>query len=252
MRPTLSVILIVRNEAGNIRDCLASVSWADELIVVDSGSTDETLAIAREFTRFVFSHDWPGFGPQKNRALGYATRDWVLSLDADERVTPELRQEIEAVIAGGHLDGYWMPRLSQFCGTFVRHSGWYPDPVLRLFRRAQGRFSDSLVHEKVVLSGKAGMLEHPLLHYSYLSVQDVERKVEQYSSAAAQQMFQSGKSVWPTTAFLRGAWAFLRTYVLKRGLLDGRTGFRIAVMNARTTFLKYRKLVRLHAGRTPV
>jgi glycosyltransferase involved in cell wall biosynthesis len=251
MPATLSVILITRNEAANIRDCLASVSWADELIVVDSGSTDETLALAREFTDRVFSHDWPGFGPQKNRALGYATSDWVLSLDADERVTPELRQDIEAAIGEGRCDGYRMPRLSQFCGKFVRHSGWYPDPVLRLFKRTQGRFSDSLVHERVKLPGKVGMLGHPLLHYSYLSRQDVERKVEHYSSAAAQQMFQSGRSVWPMMSLLRGAWAFLRTYLFKLGVLDGWTGWQIAAMNARTTYLKYHKLARLRSGQTP-
>lgn len=248
--PTLSVILITKNEAANLQDCLSSVSWADELIVVDSGSSDGTVDIARQFTPYVYSQAWLGFGVQKNLALDYATGDWILSLDADERVTPELRLEIEAAIADGRFDGYLLPRLSQFCGKFVRHSGWYPDPVLRLFKRGAGRFSDSLVHEKVVLVGGLGRLTHPLLHYSYRSIQDVERKVEHYSTAAAQQMFQNGKSAWSTTAPLRGAWAFVRTYVFKLGFLDGLTGLRIAVMNARTTYLKYRKLGLLRAGQT--
>ena len=130
---SLSVIIITKNEAGNIRPCLESVDWADEIIVVDSGSTDGTVAIAREFTERVYSHDWPGFGAQKNRALDYASKDWVLSLDADERITPELRLQLNKAMADAQHDGYFLPRRSQFCGQFITHSGWYPDYVLRLF-----------------------------------------------------------------------------------------------------------------------
>ncbi len=238
----LSVILIAKNEAHNIRECLESVAWADEIIVVDSGSTDGTIEIAREFTSHVHIRDWPGFGAQKNRALDYATREWVLSLDADERVTPELRAQIEAAIAQGREDGYYVPRLSQFCGRFVHHSGWYPDYVLRLFRRGTGRFSDDLVHESVRLQGLTGKLSSPLLHYSYRDISDVERKVEHYSSAAAAQMFEKGRAVTILDAPLRGGWAFLRTYILRLGVLDGAAGLGVARMNARTTYLKYAKL----------
>lgn len=243
---SLSVILITKNEAANIRDCLQSVEWADEIIVVDSGSSDDTVAIARSMGAQVYEHDWPGFGPQKNRALEYATSDWVFSIDADERVTPELRAELEQTMRDGKADGYSCPRLSQFCGTFVRHSGWYPDYVLRLFKRGKGRFSDSLVHESVQLTGTAARLKNPLLHYSYLTTRDVERKVEHYSTAAAQQMHQAGKRSYLVGAALSAGWAFVRTFIIRKGMLDGLVGWQIACMNTRTTWLKYRKLAALN------
>jgi len=246
MAKMLSVIIITRNEAANIRACIASVAWADEIVVVDSGSTDDTVGIAREMGALVYRHaDWPGFGPQKNRALSYATGEWVFSIDADERVTPELRAEIERAMLEEGAAGYHCPRLSQFCGTFIRHCGWYPDYVLRLFKREAGRFSDSLVHESVLLTGNTARFKSPLLHYSYLTVADVERKVEHYSNAAAQQMLAAGKRASLMSAVLSAGWAFLRTYVLRLGALDGVAGWRIALMNARTTYLKYRKLTAL-------
>ena len=246
----LSVIIIAKNEAANIGACIESVSWADEIIVVDSGSTDDTASLARGMGAQVYEHpDWPGFGPQKNRALGYATGVWVFSIDADERVTAALRAELEQAMREAQADGYFCPRLSQFCGTFIHHCGWYPDYVLRLFRRGAGRFSDSLVHESVLLTGKSDRLKTPLLHYSYLTLGDVERKVEQYSTAAAQQMFIAGKRASLAGAILSGAWAFLRTYVMRLGVLDGVAGWRIAGMNARTTYLKYNKLAKLQLQR---
>lgn len=238
----LSVIIITKNEAHNIRACLESVNWADEIIVVDSGSNDGTPDVCRKLGAKVYTHDWPGYGAQKNRALGYASGDWVLSLDADERVTPELHAQLIRAMRETGKEGFYMPRLSQFCGQFIRHSGWYPDHVLRLFKRASGRFSDDLVHESVILQGRSGRLSSPLLHYSYLTGADVERKVEQYSSAAARQMFDKGKTAIRADAPIRAAWAFFRTYCLRLGFLDGTAGFNIARMNARTTYLKYEKL----------
>ena len=239
---SLSVIIITKNEALNIRACLESVMWADEIIVVDSGSADDTVAICREFTPQVYIHDWPGFGAQKNRALGYANNDWVLSLDADERVTPELGSQLSKAILGNDKDGFYLPRSSQFCGRFIRHSGWYPDYVLRLFRKTKGRFSDDMVHERVLLQGTAGKLSSPLLHYSYMTEADVRRKSEQYASAAALQMFNNGKTAVLADAPLHAGWAFLRTYCMRLGFLDGVAGFNIARMNARTTYLKYKQL----------
>lgn len=244
---TLSVILITCNEAANIRACLESVAWADEIIVVDSGSTDDTVAIAAKAGARVYRHDWPGFGPQKNRALGYATGDWILSIDADERVPPALRAEIAQVLLSPDFDGYCCPRLSQFCGKFVRHGGWYPDYVLRLFRRGAGKFIDSLVHESVQIGGATARLKTPLLHYSYLTPEDVERKVEHYSTAAARQMFLAGCSSSLARAAASAGWAFVRTYLLRLGILDGRAGWGIACMNTRTSWLKYRKLAALRA-----
>ncbi|MBI5626082.1 MAG: glycosyltransferase family 2 protein, partial [Nitrosomonadales bacterium] len=171
--PSVSVIIITKNEAANIRDCLRSVSWADEIVVVDSGSTDDTVSICKEEGAQVHVHaDWLGFGPQKNRALGYASKDWVLSIDADERVTPELRDELIHAMNKGGAQGFYLPRLSQFCGKFIHHSGWYPDYVLRLFKRGAGKFSDSLVHESLLLTGRTTKLKNPLLHYSYLTTDD--------------------------------------------------------------------------------
>lgn len=249
MLSSLSVIIITKNEAANIRDCIESVKWADEIVVVDAGSTDETVQICQELGARVYVHDWPGFGVQKNRALAYATKDWVLSLDADERVTPESHAEMMRGMSADNVQGYHIPRRSQFCGRFVYHSGWYPDYVLRLFKRGSGRFSDSLVHETVLLDGVTSRFKNPLLHYSYLTKADVERKVEQYSTAAAHQMLQAGKRASLAAAVLRGSWAFVRTFILRLGVLDGVTGWNIARMNARTTYLKYRKLetLRQHA-----
>lgn len=245
---TLSVILITKNEAANIAHCLESVAWADECIVVDSGSTDDTVALARGMGARVIECDWPGFGPQKNRALDHATGDWVFSIDADERVTPELRTELEQAMRTGAAEGFYCPRLSQFCGSFIHHSGWYPDYVLRLFRRGQGRFSDSLVHESLQLQGRSAKLHSPLLHYSYLDRADVERKVAHYSDAAARQMHAAGKRANLLRAALSAVWAFVRTWIIRLGVLDGCAGWGIAVMNARTTWLKYRKLAVLDSA----
>ncbi len=243
----LSVILITKNEAANIRACLESVAWADEIIVVDSGSSDDTVAIAHEFTPRVYAHDWPGFGAQKNRALGYATNEWVFSIDADERVTPELRAAIEAVLRkdDGTCSAYRVSRLSSYCGRFMRHSGWYPDHIVRLFKRNEAGFSDSLVHESIEVSGQVGKLDGELLHYSYENLEQVLDKANHYSSAAAQMMLQRGKTASLSGAVLRGLWAFMRTYFLRRGFLDGREGFMVAVSNAEGTYYRYLKLMLL-------
>lgn len=245
----LSVIIITKNEAANMRDCLASVAFADEIIVVDSGSSDGTVEICRELGAKVFVHaDWPGFGPQKNRALSYASHDWVFSIDADERVTPELEAQLKAAMRGEY-DGYFVPRLSQFCGTFIRHCGWYPDYVLRLFKKSHARFSDDAVHEQVILNGSSPRLSSPLLHYTYLNRADVERKTWQYAIAGAQQSFARGKRAHAWDAPLRGGWAFVRTYLIRAGFLDGAAGFNIARMNAKTTYLKYQHLRQLHTSK---
>lgn len=244
---SLSVILITKNEAANIRACLESVAWADEIIVVDSGSADDTVMIARELGALIHEHDWPGFGIQKNRALGYATKDWVLSLDADERVTPELRAEIEAILrAEPTADNYLVPRLSNYCGRFMRHSGWYPDLLPRLFKRGKARFSDDLVHERLIVEGVPGKLQGLLLHYAFDDMEEVLNKVNQYSTAGAAMMQLRGRQASLTGAVLRGIWSFIRTYVLRGGFLDGREGFMLAVSNAEGTYYRYLKLMLLN------
>jgi glycosyltransferase involved in cell wall biosynthesis len=246
----LSAIIITKNEAANIRACLESVMWADEIIVVDSGSSDATVEICRELGAQVHVHDWPGFGMQKNRALSYATHEWVFSIDADERVTPQLQLQLIKAMDDGKENGYYVPRLSQYCGQFIRHCGWYPDYVLRLFRRTKGRFSDDMVHERVILEGTAGRLSSPLLHYSYLNEADVQRKTEQYAKAGAVQMFTNGKTALLADAPLRAGWAFVRTYCLRLGFLDGIAGLKIATMNAKTTYLKYNQLKALRSAKS--
>jgi len=238
----LSVIIITKNEAENIRACLESVAWAGEIIVVDSGSSDATVEICKEFGAQVHVHDWPGYGVQKNRALDYAKNDWVLSVDADERITPELSAEIKRVLQDPGADGYEIPRQSNFCGRFMRHSGWYPDFVLRLFRREKGRFSEALVHESVLLQGNLARLKEPMLHYSYRDFDDVLSKLNSYSSAASTMLQRRGKKGGLAQAVLHGLWAFFRTYFLRAGFLDGREGFMLAVMNAENSYYRYIKL----------
>jgi glycosyltransferase involved in cell wall biosynthesis len=246
---SLSVILITKNEAANIRACIESVAWADEIVVVDSGSTDDTVDICRQLGATVHVHDWPGFGVQKNRALDYATRDWVLSLDADERVTPELRAEIERVLDGAAADAYLVPRLSNYCGRFMRHSGWYPDLLPRLFKRGKARFSDDLVHERLLVEGETSELQGLLLHYAFDDLEEVLHKVNQYSSAGAAMMQRRGRQASLSGAVLRGLWSFARTYVLRGGFLDGREGFMLAVSNAEGTYYRYLKLMLLNRRR---
>ena len=242
--PQLSAILITFNEAHNLADCLTSLQGlADEIVIVDNGSRDGTLDIAAQFgARVVRTDDWPGFGPQKNRALDAATGEWVLSIDADERVTPALADEIRAVIAGNAAAAYEIPRLSWYCGRFMRHSGWYPDPVLRLFQRGRARFSDDLVHERLLPQDAVCRLQNHLLHYSFMNFSQVLEKVDRYSTASAQQMFARGRRATLLGAVVRGLWAFVRTYVLRRGFLDGPQGFALAVSNAQGTYYRYLKL----------
>jgi len=240
----LSVIIITFNEAANIGACLESVSFADEVIVVDSGSTDGTADIATSMgARVTVTADWPGFGPQKGRALALATKPWVLSLDADERVSPALAEQIKQALEQGASAAYAIPRLTQFCGQWIRHCGWTPDYVLRLFRRGSGRFSSDLVHEQVLVDAiKPALLTEPLLHFSYPTPGHYWRKLEQYSQAWARQRYAQGQNTSMLRAFLAGVVAFLRSYLLRLGFLDGAMGFAVCTMQAQAAFGKYFEL----------
>jgi glycosyltransferase involved in cell wall biosynthesis len=244
-RLPLSVIVITRNEEALLPECLASVRFARQVVVVDSGSTDDTVEVARAAGAEVHSTpDWPGFGPQKNRALALAREDWVLSLDADERVSEGLAREIESVVRGAQraCDAWEMPRRSSFCGQFINHSGWYPDRVARLFRRGTARFSDDIVHERLLPSGTVGRLRHELIHHSYASLENVLDKMNRYSTAGAQRLADAGRGGSLASAIAHGLWAFVRTYVLRAGFLDGRLGFVLAFANAEGTYYRYLKL----------
>jgi len=242
--PRLSVILITHNEAGNVAACLASVAFADEWIVVDSGSTDGTVDIARGMgATVVAAPDWPGFGVQKNRALALATGAFVFSIDADERVTPELAASIRAALAGESGDaGYELSRLSNFCGQWMRHGDWYPDRVLRLFKREAGRFSNDLVHERLIVEGRIGRLSGELLHHSMPTLESALDKMNRYSSGRAVDKVAAGARGGLGSALLHGLWAFLRCYILHRGFLDGRLGFVLAVYVAENTYYRYLKI----------
>jgi glycosyltransferase involved in cell wall biosynthesis len=245
--PTISAIVITKNEEAVIRRCLESVAWAQQIVVVDCGSTDATVEICRELGATVhMTDDWPGFGPQKNRALDRATGDWVLSLDADEWVTPALRAELERVIGLPQpRPGYAIPRRSSFCGRFMRHSGWWPDYVLRLFKREAGRFSNDRTHERLIVQGQLGRLREPLLHEAVRDIEQMLAKMDGYSSSSAHERFERGRRASLATAIAHGVWTFFRTYVLRLGFLDGREGFILAVANAEGSYYRYVKLMML-------
>ncbi|MEI7783786.1 MAG: glycosyltransferase family 2 protein [Betaproteobacteria bacterium] len=240
--------MITLNEGRNIQACLASVSFADQRVVLDAGSTDETMQLARSAGAEVsLAADWPGFGPQKNRALDLARGDWVLSLDADERVSPELRAEIEAQLSlhGHESVAFEIPRLTQFCGVWIRHCGWTPDHVLRLFRRGQARFSEDLVHESLRLvepGVRILRMRQPLLHYSYPSPDHYWRKLERYSRDWARQRHAQGRSTSMARAAASGLAAFLRSYIFRLGFLDGAMGFAVCTMQSQAAFGKYFEL----------
>ena len=237
----ISAVIITLNEADNIADCLKSLDFCDERIVVDAGSRDATIEIAEQNGARVVHNDWCGFGSQKNVALSLARYDWVLSVDADERVTESLAAEIRKAVDRGDADGYLIPRRSSFCGRPMLHSGWSPDFVLRLFRRSKARFSDHVVHERVICDGKTARLREPLLHYPVWRLEDSLRRMDQYSTASAEMIVNSGRRVSFSTGIVRGLWTFIRTYFLQRGFLDGREGFLLAAANAEGTYYRYMK-----------
>jgi glycosyltransferase involved in cell wall biosynthesis len=241
--PRLSVTVIALNQEANIRDCLASVSFADDIVVVDTGSTDATMAAAREYTDRVIAAPWQGFGPTKNFALDQAQSDWVFSLDTDERVPPALQAEIRAVVAAdGPRDGYRVARKNYFCGRWIRHLGWYPDYTLRLFRRDRGRFRDREVHEEVVVDGSVGALATPLEHYSYASVSDYVARMDRYARLAAREMAKAGRRPRPGELFVRPLFSFFHLYFLRLGFLEGPPGYTLAVLMSMYKFLKYHYL----------
>ena len=244
---SLSVIVICRNNEATIRRCLESVAWAGEVVVVDSGSTDRTVEIARVLaTKLHQTVDWPGHGPQKNRALDLATGDWVFSLDSDEWITSEVRSELEAAMtAPGDKAAFMLPRRSSFCGRFMRHSGWWPDYVTRLWRRGAARFSEDHTHDRVIVDGKRGRLKQPILHEAVTDLEQMLVKINMYSSTSAAMFHKEGRRASMFTALLHGWWAFVRTYFVRLGFLDGREGFMLAVINAENSYYRYAKLTLL-------
>jgi glycosyltransferase involved in cell wall biosynthesis len=237
----ISVIIITLNEAHNIVECLASVRFASQVIVLDSGSTDGTVELARQAGAQVYqTSEWPGFGPQKNRALDYAEQPWVLSLDADERIPPVLAAEIAAHVLGNRQAAAEMPRRTQFCGQWINHCGWSPDHVTRLWPRGTARFSESLVHERLVTQNLPVVrFKHKLEHYSYPTPAHYWDKLAKYSQAWAMERYTKGQNTTMARAAGSGFVAFVRSYFLRLGFLDGALGFAVCVMQAQSAFGKY-------------
>ena len=241
---TLSVIVITKNEERNIHACLTSVKWANEVVVVDSGSTDNTIAIAKEFTPNVYVRVWEGFGAAKNYALKQATGEWILWLDADERVTSDLQNEIQMVLATDQkrIAAYRMPRKANFLGSWINHCGWYPGRVVRLFRRTAGTFSDDKVHEHLEVTGSIGVLHADLLHYTDPDLFHYYEKYNRYTSLAAEGLAKRGKRFHLANLLFNPLWIFIKMYLLGLGFLDGIPGLILCGCSANYVFTKYAKL----------
>jgi len=243
----LSVAIITKNEADNIPDCLRSVSFADQIVVVDSGSTDGTVQLASDLGCEVYEETWKGFGYQKQLAIDRCRNQWILVLDADERIPNETAEAIKKIIAGAGRDvaGYSFPRKNYFQGKWIRHMGWWPDRIVRLFRKGSGRMAEAAVHESVIVDGKIVELDVPIVHFTESSLSKILLKIEQYSTLGAAEAFKEGKtsSIWE--AALRAELAFFQNYFLRLGFLDGKQGFILSVTDSVNKFFKYAKLSEL-------
>jgi glycosyltransferase involved in cell wall biosynthesis len=239
----LTVTVITRNEASNITAALESVAWADEIVVVDSHSSDDTAATARRLGARVEVRDWPGYAAQKNYAAELASHDWILSLDADERVSPPLADEIRGLLqADPAAAGYRIPRVTSYLGRWIRSTDWYPDSQLRLYDRRRGRWNRRHVHESVELRGTPGQLHHELLHFPYRDISDHLATIDRYTTLAAAEWHAQGRRAHAWEALVYPRLAFFRNYILKAGFKDGSVGLLVSLMNSYYVGLKYTKL----------
>jgi len=245
----LSVAIVTKNEQSNIGDALESVRDFDDIVVVDAFSEDRTVEICGDYTVRVYQHEWPGFARQKQRAVDYAKNEWVLILDADERVTPELKAEMIEEIAGGACCGFYIPRKNYFLGNWIRHSGWWPDYTLRLFRKDSARIEPREVHEKVLVNGAVKHLKNPLLHYTYRTLGDYMHKMETYSTLAAREISRQKGRPSPLSLIINPLAVFAKMYFLRQGFRDGINGFMLAILYAFQAFLKYAKALQNESGR---
>jgi glycosyltransferase involved in cell wall biosynthesis len=244
----LSVAIVTKNEERNIGDALKSVKDFDDIVVVDAFSEDRTVEICRNYTERVYQREWLGFSRQKQRAVDYAKNAWVLILDADERVTPELKAEMIEEIDGGAFSGFYIPRKNYFLGNWIRHSGWWPDYTLRLFRKDAARVELREVHEKVLVNGDAKYLKSPLLHFTYPTLGDYMKKMETYSTLAAREIVRQKGRPSPFCLVVNPLAVFIKMYFLRQGFRDGIHGFMLAVFYAFQAFLKYAKALQNDAG----
>ena len=250
--PKLSVTVITKNEAANIGAALASVRFADEVVLVDSMSTDDTVTIARQYTDRVVMRDWPGYIDQKNYAASIARHDWILSLDADERVTPELAADIQRLLADDPREAaYRIPRVTFHLGRWIRTTDWYPDFQTRLYDRRRARWTGRYVHETVTVDGDLGRVRGELQHYAYRDIAEHLETIDRYTTDAARQMHESGRRSGLLQIAGHPPLAFLRNYIARGGVRDGAVGFVISALNSYYVFLKFAKLWELDHRRTP-
>lgn len=243
LMPPVSVVIITQNEADNIRNALESVQWADDIIVVDSGSTDDTIQIAKQFTDRIVSHKWTGYGAQKNYGASLATHDWILSLDADEQLSSALTEEIHSLLENEPtVRGYRMPRVTHYLGQWIRTTDWYPDYQLRLYDRRVARWSDHLVHESVSVNGPIEYLRSELEHFAYRNVSQHLATIDRYTTLAAQQMLNNGRQAHTLDLVLHPLCAFLRNYIARGGFRSGSVGIIVSLLNSYYVFLKFAKL----------
>lgn len=240
---SVSAIVVTLNEERMIRECLKSIQWADEIIVVDSGSTDQTVSIAEEYATKVVRSEWLGFSGTKELAVEHATKQWILWIDADEVVSEHLSAEIrERVLQPDGVRGFFVPRKAVFLGKWIRHCGWYPGYVCRLFLKEHGSFEDTLVHESVIVDGPTQNLSNALMHYTDHSLEHYIKKFNRYTSLGAQQLHEGGHSFRISDLVFRPPFTFLKMYLLKFGFLDGIQGLILCVLSACYVFTKYAKL----------
>ncbi|MEI8173306.1 MAG: glycosyltransferase family 2 protein [Deltaproteobacteria bacterium] len=241
----LSVAIIAQDEAQNLPDCLKSVAFAEQIVVVDSGSADDTVRIARDFGCDVFVESWRGgFGAQKQFAIDQCRHPWVLVIDADERIPPETAAAIRQVLANpaGAASGYSFPRKNFFQGRWIKHAGWWPDRIVRLFRKDLGRMTTATVHEAIEVNGPVESLNVPIEHFTESRLSRILLKIDQYSTLGAEEAFKEGKTASIWSAIFRAKLAFFQNYFLRLGFLDGSQGFTLAVTDAINKFFKYAKL----------
>jgi len=236
----LSVVIITKDEEKNIGDALESVKDFEDIVVVDSFSKDRTVEICRKYTERVFQHEWQGYARQKQTAVDYARKQWVLILDSDERITSSLRSEIIAAIGNSTHNGFYVPRKNFFLGKWIKHSGWWPDYALRLFKKDVSYVEPREVHEKVIVSGSTGYMKEPLEHYTYRTLSDYMKKMEIYSTLAAKELCNR-KNVSPISMLINPVLVFIKMFFLRQGFRDGKRGFLLAVLYTFQNFLKYAK-----------
>ena len=244
MRPKVTACIITYNEEDNIRDCLESLKWVDEIVVVDSFSRDRTVEIAGKYTDRILQREWPGHIAQKNFAINQASHDWVLSLDADERLTPELSEAIRRALENDsdRVDGFYLARKLNYLGKWIRFGGWSPEYKIRLFRRGKGRWGGVDPHDKVILDGKAKKLKGDLLHFTYRDLSHQIRVMDHYTGVAARELKKKGKRFRRVDIVFRTFLRFFVTYILKLGFLDGIEGFIMSFNSAYAAFMKYARL----------